>query len=114
MHVNIRSLMRNVNRLEELISLMLYQPDIIAITETKLKSSSYINLIQLPGYHFIHTNSLSQAGGVALYQGCSTLSRGLILSRERISVSREGIFKNKVVRLKWHFSPSIALKNFCV
>lgn len=71
LHVNTRSLTKNINRLEEVICLMMYQPDLIAITETKLNKNSNINLVQLPGYHFFHINSLTQAGGVALYIKCS-------------------------------------------
>ena len=40
LHVNTRSLIKNIDRLEELICLMKYQPDVIAITETKLNDKT--------------------------------------------------------------------------
>ena len=67
LHINTRSLTKNIERLEELICLMKYQPDVIAISETKLNDKSNLNLVQLPGYQFVHDNSMTQAGGVALY-----------------------------------------------
>ena len=46
---------------------MQYQPDIIAVTETRLKSWSNLCLIQIHGYQFLNRNSLSLAGGVGIY-----------------------------------------------
>ena len=42
-------------------------PDIIAITETKLKKDELQTNIGINGYNFIHSDSDSQAGGVGLY-----------------------------------------------
>ena len=67
LHVNIRSIIKNFDKLEELIYQMPAQPDFIFITETKLKQTSPINLISLPGYGFYNKNSLSRAGGVGFY-----------------------------------------------
>lgn len=41
-------------------------PEIIAISETKLKDQN-INNISIPGYSFVNTNSHSAAGGVGMY-----------------------------------------------
>ena len=40
--------------------------DVIAITETKLKSNNF-NDINIEGYNFVNVNSSSNAGGVALF-----------------------------------------------
>lgn len=41
-------------------------PDVIAISETKLKENNLTN-ISIPGYEFLNTNSKTSAGGVGLY-----------------------------------------------
>ena len=43
------------------------QPEIIALTETKLKENCISGNIELPGYKFIHVNSSTLAGGVGFY-----------------------------------------------
>ena len=40
------------------------QPDIIGLSETRIKDEPLIN-IDLPGYRFVHVDSLSNAGEVA-------------------------------------------------
>ena len=41
-------------------------PDIISVSETRLINEPLINIL-LPGYDFIHANSKTTAGGVAMY-----------------------------------------------
>ena len=64
LHVNIRSLNKNFDALEELILQFQKQPDIIAISETKLKQDF---LSTLPGDTFLQNNSKSNAGGVGFF-----------------------------------------------
>ena len=64
LHVNSRSLNKNFDALEELILQFQKLPDIIAISETKLKQDF---LSTLPGYTFLQNNSKSNAGGVGLF-----------------------------------------------
>ena len=66
-HINIRSLTKNIDQLHNLISELDQQPDCIAISETKLNLNSNLDLINLENYNFIHKNSLSCAGGCGLY-----------------------------------------------
>ena len=62
--VNIISLKKNINKLEELLLKLGKLPDIIALSETKLKNSfSYF----LDGYKFIQPNSDTNAQGVGLF-----------------------------------------------
>ena len=44
------------------------QQDIILLTATKLvKGSDILSIVNVPGYAFIHSDSLALAGGVAMY-----------------------------------------------
>ena len=63
LHVNIRSLNKNIDKLEELLLELGKLPDIIALSETKLKNSFSCFL---DGYKFIQSNSDTNAGGVGL------------------------------------------------
>lgn len=65
-HCNIRSLPKNLPILEDWLYSLEKKPDILAISETKLNSKSIIN-IDIPQYHFFHTDSETAAGGAALY-----------------------------------------------
>ena len=52
-------------------------PDVLCITETKMNNSTDVDLMQLPGYKFIHNNSLSNAGGAGIYysEKCKVIYR---------------------------------------
>ena len=67
LHVNIRSLIKNIDRLHQLICNLPIEPDIIFVTETKLNCKSNIKFTNINNYTFIHKNSLSCAGGVGIY-----------------------------------------------
>ena len=65
-HINMRSLLKNFEKLEEMINDLHVSPDIIAISETKLKNNVPFNSF-LTAYDFMHQNSKTNAGGVALF-----------------------------------------------
>ena len=67
MHFNMRSLLKNVDKLHEFLTDLKTRPAVIAISETKLKESKIANNINLQGYNFIHYDSKTSAGGVGLY-----------------------------------------------
>ena len=48
------------------MSLQQSSPNIICLSETRLKEQPLIN-INIPGYSFIHTDPPTNAGGVAMY-----------------------------------------------
>ena len=50
LHVNIRSLIKKFDILYQLINNLPVQPDLIAITETKLNKNSHLNFIQIKNY----------------------------------------------------------------
>ena len=66
LHINIRSLQEHVDELHELIVNAKTHPDLIAITETRIKNKPLIN-IDIPGYSFSYVTSSSNAGGVEIY-----------------------------------------------
>ena len=53
--------------MHEFLSKLSVQPDIIALTETKLSGNSVYSNIELNGYDFLHADSETLAGGVGLY-----------------------------------------------
>ena len=65
-HMNVRYLIKNKNKIESLVWNMPIPPDIIAITETKL-NSSIAHLVDITNYYFIHLETKSNAGGVVMY-----------------------------------------------
>jgi len=44
-----------------------YQPDLVAISETKLREGNIVQNIELDGYGFLRSDSAICAGGVGLY-----------------------------------------------
>ena len=66
LHVNIRSLSKNLDTLNEHLVTMNRNPDIIAITETRLNEQSVSN-IEIHNYDFLHNDSPTRAGGTAIY-----------------------------------------------
>ena len=63
LHFNIRSLQ---NTFFEFLITWHISPDIICIYESRLKHNP-LTSVNLPGYTLIHTNSPTNAGGVAMY-----------------------------------------------
>ena len=82
MHNNICSLPSNFHKVEELFIGSNYRPHIIALSETKLNSSSVVPTLK--GYSFEHVDSPTAAGGVGFYLSdslqytiCEDLALGL-------------------------------------
>ena len=66
MHVNIRSLHKNFDFLYEFIQSLRFIPQIICITETRIKYQPQIN-VSILNYGFAHVNSNSNAGVYFMY-----------------------------------------------
>ena len=64
-HFNIRSLQKNFKSLKQLLINLNMQPDVIGLTETKIKINA-LNYIsnQLLRYYFLHTDSATNFGYV--------------------------------------------------
>ena len=66
-HFNVRSLQKNIDKLSHYLTDFNRKPDVIAVSETKLKENMIYSNIELDGYQFIHRNSHTSAGGVGIY-----------------------------------------------
>ena len=64
--MSIRSLNANFDKLNKLLTNYDILPDIIAMSETKLKLSQVYNA-KLSGYHFYHKGTTTSWGGVGLF-----------------------------------------------
>ena len=58
LHVNIRSINAGLDKLNDLLALTKLLPDIILVSETKLKTSENLNHF-LKGYNFMHKGTLT-------------------------------------------------------
>ena len=91
MHLNIRSLSKNYDKLIEFLTNVRLRPHIISLTETKIKDKPLVN-ITIPGYTFLHVNSVSNARGVGV--NVSDLSQFKKLSFEASFSGSESIWLN--------------------
>ena len=66
LQINARSLIKNFEKIENLLITTKFSPDIIIISETKLKPEIQLPHT-LPNYSFICTNSPTNAGGVGIF-----------------------------------------------
>jgi len=66
LHVNIRSLNFNFDDLIELIHSITLKPDVVCVSKTRIKENPICN-ISIPGYEFLHVDSPTNAGVVAMY-----------------------------------------------
>ena len=66
-HFNVRSLQKNIDKLSHYLTDLNRKPDVVAVSETKLKENMIYSNIELDGYQFIHRNSYTSAGGVGIY-----------------------------------------------
>ena len=64
-HFNTRSLAKNKHLIEEFITEVKYSPEVIGISESKINSSTCLNL-NIPGFDFFHNDSSTNAGGVGI------------------------------------------------
>ena len=68
LHLNIRSLQKNLGDLCEFISGLSKQPHIICISEAKIKNSTVALInISISSYEFVNVDSFTNAGGVGVY-----------------------------------------------
>ena len=65
LHVNVRSLHKNYDLFYELIEALQILFHVICITKPRIKNQPLSNL-DLPNYSFVHVNTTTNAGGVAM------------------------------------------------
>ena len=68
LHVNLRSInkFQNFDTFEEFLTDLSFSPDIVCVSETRLKGEPLIN-ISKPNFNFVHADSTTKAGWVAIY-----------------------------------------------
>ena len=66
-HFNVRSIIENKQKIEELLYDFNKSPDAVAISETKLNDDSNLGQANIQGLDLLNVNSKSNAGGVDLY-----------------------------------------------
>ena len=68
LHVILRSInnFQNFDTLEEFLTDLSFSFDIVCVSETRLKGEPLIN-ISIPNFKFVHADSTTKAGGVAIY-----------------------------------------------
>ena len=66
LHLDIRSLQKKFDNFYNFLTSLPTAPYVISLTETKIKDKPLCNL-SIPGYTFLHVNSLTNAGDVGVY-----------------------------------------------
>ena len=66
LHLNVRSLNKNVNKIDELLITLLYSSHVIIISETKLKKKNY-NTTFIKNYCFHSIDFITNSGGIGIY-----------------------------------------------
>ena len=108
-HVNIRSLSKNLNKFENMLDRLDQEPDIICITETRLNESITPNsdqsvqsdpkVIQLPGYKF--SRAKQKIHCKISPKPCCRLSvaEQIASAEERVLISRPALYFNTSFRI---------------
>ena len=66
-HLNIRSLKKNFNKLYDFLLCSLpFTPDVLCLSESRIKKQPLVN-INLSGYSFVNVDPVGNAGDVAMY-----------------------------------------------
>ena len=61
---------KNVDKLRLYLDNLAYKPNIIMVSETKLKRDSLLIKIEIKGYILFHADSITNAEGVGIYIKC--------------------------------------------
>ena len=67
LHANIRSLQKQYEFLNEIIANLDLKPDIICLSESRVKLDGLLSKLELTGYDLLLTNPRKTAGGVGVY-----------------------------------------------
>ena len=66
LHMNVRSLKKNINKIDELLGLISCSPEIMVISETKITKRNN-NFVHIENYHFHSFDSSTNSGGIGIY-----------------------------------------------
>ena len=65
-HLNIRSLNKNFDKLYDFLVCLSFTPDVLCLSKSCIKKQPLVN-INLSGYSFVNVDPVDNAGGVAMY-----------------------------------------------
>ena len=65
-HLNIRSLNKNFDKLYDFLVCLLFTLDVLCLSESRIKKQLLVN-INLSGYSFVNVDPVGNAGGVVMY-----------------------------------------------
>ena len=65
-HLNIRSLNKNFDKLYDFLLCLPFTPDVLCLSESRIKKQPLVN-INLSGYSFVNVDPVGNAGGGAMY-----------------------------------------------
>ena len=106
MHINIRSLPANFDKLQSLLANMKLKPHILSINETWLNNNQKGEFNNLSNYVFISNNRIhSRGGGVALYID-DTLSFSV---RDDISIMKEKICETLFIDVHFNKQETVTI-----
>ena len=120
-HCNVRSLNKNLCDLQQYLSELYYEPDIIAISGRINNTNSHLPNHQMRGYTFFHCDSTTKAGGVGAYikntidakhiqelsesfDGCESLWTEVGLNKENVIVGV--VYRHLCLPRKHYANPS--------
>ena len=66
LHVNIRLLQKNFDKLFEILNDFSPKPDVIRLSESRIKTAPLVN-IDIPGYELVFSSPRKNSGGVGVY-----------------------------------------------
>ena len=96
-HLNTASLQLHIDDIKTLLSTIENEIDVLCFTESKLKqNANIITNIEIPGYTYFHTNTLTDFGGTIIYVK-SHFSPKLL---PEFSKSVEGNFESTFIEIK--------------
>ena len=95
-HLNISSLQKHIDELRTLLACTNCNFDVICISETRLLDEVPLSNIQIDGYEFVHTPTLTQCGGSGMYIKSNIEFKIL----DKLTISQKNICETIFVELK--------------
>ena len=98
LHINIASLSKNFEELTIFLKLLQYNFKVIGISETRITDASCdTKIVELDNYCFVHTSTLTRAGGAGLYNH-SSLNNNYKVRRD-LSLQMESGFESVFIEI---------------
>ena len=105
-HLNISSLQKHIDELRTLLMCTNSTFDVICISETRLHNEVPLSNIQIDGYNFIHTPTLTQCGGSGMYIK-NDIEYSIL---DKLTQSHKDICESIFVELKHHTKRNVIVR----